>query len=310
MTIHAVLGPQRPAPNIRPLLGRLGDRGLSPCAVTAGWQEREGELDDLADHAGCPIQDLALYARADDVFARDRELHDAYRQRQETLMEMQRLYRRRLHHAMAAMVDLLVDERDSPVLDKERQAALRAVRTLDRQHLRRIRAVHDQFENTWRPTSRPSVSVHRGELSALLEASGVLLLAGGHVEILLNRLRLFDLLALAPDLAILAWSAGAMALSDRIILFHDHPPHGAGYAEAGDIGLGLIPDVVLLPHASRRLRLDDPDRVSLFARRFAPARALTLDPGACLVRDNCRLTETDSVRRLMRNGTLVTVKVR
>ena len=37
------------------------------------------------------------------VFELDKEFRDAYRQRQETLMTMQRLYRRRLRHALAAL---------------------------------------------------------------------------------------------------------------------------------------------------------------------------------------------------------------
>lgn len=76
---------------------------------------------------------------------------------------------------------------------------------------------------------------------------------------------------------IIAWSAGAMALSDRIILFHDRPAQGRGDAELLHRGLGLLPGVAPLPHARSRLLLDDPARVALFARRFAPAACVALD---------------------------------
>jgi len=70
-----------------------------------------------------------------------------------------------------------------------------------------------------------------------------------------------------------------MALTERVVLFHDSPPQGAGDAELLDFGLGIAPGVVVLPHARKRLRLDDPVRVSLLARRFRPAACVPLDGG-------------------------------
>ena len=66
---------------------------------------------------------------------------------------------------------------------------------------------------------------------------------------------------------------------ERVVLFHDHPPQGAGNAELFEAGLGLVPGTVFLPHAATRLALDDPQRVALLARRLAPAAACTLDDG-------------------------------
>ena len=47
-------------------------------------------------------------------------------------------------------------------------------------------------------------------------------------------------------------------------------------------GLSLLREVVLLPHAKARLRLDDAPRMAVFARRFAPARCILLETGARL----------------------------
>jgi len=73
-----------------------------------------------------------------------------------------------------------------------------------------------------------------------------------------------------------------MVLTDRIVLFHDLVAHGPAQSEVLDLGLGLLRDVVLLPHARRRLRTDDPVRMSVLARRFAPARCVVLDDGTAL----------------------------
>jgi len=115
-----------------------------------------------------------------------------------------------------------------------------------------------------------------------MERCSALAIAGGHVGVLRNRLWLFDVVPVARKGPILAWSAGSMALCERIVLFHDSPPQGPGDAEVFEEGFGVCPGIVPLPHARRRLRLDDPTRVSLFARRFAPARAVVMDDGAIL----------------------------
>ena len=99
------------------------------------------------------------------------------------------------------------------------------------------------------------------------------------MAVLLNRLRLFDLPSLIGERMVVAWSAGAMAISERVVLFHDRPPHGPGYPELLENGLGLAPSVAPFPHAKRRLDLDDAIRVRLSALRFAPAICVALDEG-------------------------------
>jgi peptidase E len=115
-------------------------------------------------------------------------------------------------------------------------------------------------------------------------------ITGGHVAVLLNRLRFFGVDRALTDRFhaggnIVAWSAGAMVLTERVVLFYDDPPDGPTHPEILDRGLGLVKDVVLLPHARQRLRLDDRDRVALLAQRFGPTACLGLENGAWLARD-------------------------
>jgi peptidase E len=125
----------------------------------------------------------------------------------------------------------------------------------------------------------------RREVAKLLADADVLAVAGGHVIVLLNRLRLFDVAELCADKTIVAWSAGAMVLGGRIVAFHDTPPQGPGYAQVIELGLGVYDDVIPFPHAKRRLRLEDPGRVALLGRRFAPHPCIALDEGCRLDRD-------------------------
>src|SRR5262249_49144073 len=144
----------------------------------------------------------------------------------------------------------------------------------------RIRAVHDAWLARWRPAERAAVKRRRKEIADALRGASALCIAGGHVAVLLNRLRLFDIAGLIGDRPVLAWSAGAITRREGVVLFHDDPPEGPGRAELLDLGLGLIPGIVPLPHARKRLRVDDPACMSRLARRFAPAACVALDAGA------------------------------
>lgn len=276
-----LLGPQRLEPNLVKEVDRLGIDGQI-AAITAGWQEREAEDDELQQHLGRPVVDLRLHQRLEQAFSYDDELFQAHRARQDRLRETQRLYRYRLDFVLEPARELMRRQGDRELLEPEREAAIQAIRTLDHDHLERIRAVDAAFEARWRPHERPAIARHRTEIRDILEGSAAIAVAGGHVAVLLNRMRLFGITSLLGDLPIFCWSAGAMALSERIVLFHDSPPQGAGNPEVLELGLGLFPDVVALPHARRRLRLGDSVRVALFARRFAPSRCIALDEGAVL----------------------------
>ncbi|MEM7200846.1 MAG: Type 1 glutamine amidotransferase-like domain-containing protein [Planctomycetota bacterium] len=278
-----LLGPQRLRPT---LCDAVRDEGLDPtapiAAVTAGWEEREAEDAELSDHLGGPVINLRVFERAEDVYRRDPELHVAMRARHDLLRELQGLYHVRLHHSLDAARDLLAQAGNPRLLEPEREGAIAAVRALDRAHLQRVRELHDEFEAEWRLGERDAVVSARRAVATDLGAAQALCVAGGHVAILLNRMRVLDVLSLAGDRPIFAWSAGAMALGAQVVLFHDRPAQGPGDAEVLVHGLGAFQGVLPLPHASRRLRLKDPRRVELLARRFAPDRCMALDEGCDL----------------------------
>src|SRR4029078_8170981 len=89
---------------------------------------------------------------------------------------------------------------------------------LDERHLDRMSTIRAEFEAAWRPAERDVVAGHRAQVRAELCRAVVLVIPGGHVAVLLNVLRLF---AVTPPADVLAWSAGAMALTDRVGLFTD-----------------------------------------------------------------------------------------
>lgn len=276
--------------------------------ITAGWQEREAEVDELRQHVRRPVTNLMLHERAELVFQDNPEVFEAHRRRQNQLKELQQLYRLRLNHTMAAARALFAQEGRAELLEPERESAVAAVRNLDDHHLRRLAEVNAAFDAEWGERVRAATAPHRQEIEEILGQSSALGIAGGHVAVLLNRMRLFGLgkLLRGPlsELPVIAWSAGAMVLAERVLLFHDRPPQGFGNAEVFERGLGLYTDVVPLPHAQLRLRLDDPVRVALLARRLAPAQPITMDDGSRLSRSTRGWRAAPGTLRLTTAGTL------
>jgi hypothetical protein len=272
-----VLGPQR-RPTVDRVLESLDVPG--PIAmVTAGWQERESDDGELLALTGGRGVNLRLHARWLEVLQQDGEYARAEREHRALIDDLQQLYLLRLDHALQAVYAMAQRPGGHP---RTRQMAvedaLAMVRLLDVTHLARVRELHGEFYAVWRLEDREAVARHREEVHGLLSGSDCLLVAGGHVADLLHVLHVFHLAPHLPS-QVVAWSAGAMALTSRVVLFGDRAAQGPAHNEVYDQGLGVIPGLVLLPHARRRLRTDDVGRMSVLARRFAPSSCLVLDDG-------------------------------
>ncbi len=283
-----LLGPQR-RPTLEAVVRSLGLPG--PFAtVTAGWQEREPDDGELRQLLGGQAVNLELYRRWLDVQERDPEYAAAEHGLQGVLGELGELYLLRLDYALQAVYAL----QHRPGISAEPVAeAVAAVRSLDAAHLDHVNEVRGEFFDRLRPHDRPVIASHRLAVAGLLGEAAALVVAGGHVGVLAEVLHLFNVAAALQSTAlqstalqstagrspVIAWSAGAMALADRIVLFGDRAAHGPGHPEVYGSGLSVVRDLVLLPHARARLLLDDKPRMAIFAQRFASARCLPLEAG-------------------------------
>ena len=274
LQIH-LMGP-RPGANVPRVLGDLDGEAMV-AMVTAGWQDREVDDAELRELVGRRTTNLALNARCLAVYEEDREYAHAEREHEAALAELRQLYLVQLDHALSAAYEVA---RRSDARPRMRERAvtdsLRVVQLLDEQHMQRIGDAHQAFYDAWRPQERAAVARHREEVQHILEGSSALVVAGGHVGELVKAMHLFHVAPHVPP-RVVAWSAGAMALTERVVLFHDFVPHGVAQTEVYGAGIGVVPGVVVLPHARRRLRVGDPIRMSVMARRFAPAHCLVLD---------------------------------
>ena len=209
------------------------------------------------------LENLELFARAEAVFAADQELIEILRDRQDQLRELRNAYKLRRDHLIEAARELKLESHHVMDPSPEWDSAINMIRQLDREYVAQTRQVCQQFDRRLKTGRRPPVARQRREIQSQLRDVEAILIAGGHVGILLNRMNLFAVQEAAADLPLIAWSGGTMAIGKRIVFFHDSPPQGRGNAEVlRGAGLGLYDGVLPLPHARTRLKLDDPLRVS------------------------------------------------
>lgn len=279
--VTVLLGPQRFMTTAGSTLRALELEG--PVAtVTAGWEEREDQDAELNEVLDGRARNLRLYHRTFDVLDKDERFASAaitFRDRHD---ELQSFYRLRLQGALETVYAVQRRSSAHGTAAAALDDAIGAVRRLDDWYSAELKGLYREFEAQAPSEQSEVIAWHRGELSELLAESAALVITGGHVGSLLRALRLFAL-PIGDDLPVIAWSAGAMALTDKVVLFHDHAPQGSHEAEVYDRGLGRVPGVVALPHARRRLRLDDRGRCAVLARRFPHHRLLLLDDGTSAV---------------------------
>lgn len=296
-----LLGAQRFEPTLGSVVQKLGIEGRV-ALITAGWQEREQEDEELSEHLGGRTVNLQLHQRGGALFRKDRELQAAHRERQTLLRHLQDIYRIRLEHAFDAERDVATYDTPEAIRDEVHASSIEAIRALDAWHIDHCENVRREFDAKCNVLERDEVARHREDLRGLLKDCSAVAIAGGHIAVLLNRLVLFGLADLIGDRTVFAWSAGAMAISDRIVLFHDDPPDGRVARQVLDVGLGFVPGAVILPEPERRLDLREGARVSVLAKRFAPARCLAFPARAFLVWNGSAFSDASGVMLLRSDG--------
>ncbi len=308
MPQRLLLGPQRPVTNLGQVVADADIPRDSIAVISAGWQEAEGDIDDVRELVPGNLVDLNLYHRAEEVFSADKDLHEAHRERQDQLKELQRLYRLRLRQLMIAARQLGRSSANADMVAAEERHAISQLRALDRHHLGRIESIHKAFDDRVSIACSGALLDQANAVRKILEDCPTVLITGGNVIVLLNRLRLFGVDRLLAEKHLIAWSAGAMVLSDLIVLYHDKTPQGRRDAEVFSTGAGVLPGYVFLPDARRRLKDNDAVRVGLFSRRFSPATAVTLDSGSVLQFEGTGFQRAVDVRRLTNKGRLARVR--
>ena len=272
-----LLGPQRRTTAARAAVTELIPAG-TVATVNAGWRERGWADTELGEVLGGRMINLQLYRRWQQLLTDDEQIAAAERKLTAELEEQQAVYALRLHHGVAALDE--VNRRDK--MPAVRRAAvadgIRQLRALDEWHLAEVATRRHDFYSSIAVGERENVQGHRRELADLMADSAGLVVAGGHVGVLLHLLHVFGIAALIKP-PVITWSAGAMALSDRVVLFGARRPGGRWVPEVWAEGLGVYAGVLPFPYPRQRLPMQDPYQLALLARRLKPWTCVLLDDG-------------------------------
>jgi hypothetical protein len=273
-----LLGPQRFRTTAGAVIRTVAPIG--PVAtVTAGWRDRENdtvELDAVLEGRG---RHLRLYQRLNDVLEGDRRFAEAALAHRDAVDDLAGIYSIRLQRALDSVYAVQRRTVRSDLATAALADGVRVVQSIDRWYLDTLDQLYGELRTAAPPEASEPIQRHRAEVADALGDASAIAIAGGHVGLLLQCLKLFEVNP-APELPVVAWSAGAMSLTERVVLYNDRGPSGVVGAEVWDRGLGRAPRIVAMPHARRRLRMDDPMVLRVLARRFGDARCLLLDDGA------------------------------
>lgn len=286
-SIH-VLGPQTPDANLTHAVNLFCPQG-DLAVISAGWRYEECELQELQRTLGRKIRHIPLYEWFDALGSVEPELSGLHRMRQRRILDYKKVYQINLDATMESWIAIQRLHRSNPnTFAKDEREACKQVQAVDRQCLKRLGEIKKDFSAILKPWTHESAMPLYDQIITTLQRCSGLIITGGHVAILRNRLAFFGLEELLTNFIldgnhIFTWSAGAMCLTDQIVLFHDAPPWGKGRTEILDTGMGLLPRTVFLPNATKRLNLQDPYRIERFARRFSPNLSICLESGSHLI---------------------------
>lgn len=269
-----LLGQQRESPRLQKFIERCGLSG--PVAlVSAGWEEDEEDDQWVRDAVDVPVVNSRLYSLADDLFQLDPEVLQLLRERQDRLRALREVNELQLEHLGTVARELWQRlERNAAAVAPWHQT-LAQIQDVDTRYLKAVSGVIKEYDRRIAPQQRRSVLDYRRAVLERLRGCQALLIAGGHVGVLLNRLNLCRLLKHLP-LPIIAWAGGAMALGERVYFYDHFIPHAQREVELSRQGMALYRGLQLFPRAAERLNLADPCELAILAQRL-PNRCLLLD---------------------------------
>lgn len=171
--------------------------------------------------------------------------------------------------------------------------------------VRICREVERAFRSRSRVDENPLFIAIRDDLRRRILSANSILIFGGRVSVLLNRLwffRLHDALreALWRGTNFYGVSAGSVVLAEKVILYDDFWGDDGEKArkefEFFDNGLGLVTRVTLFPHCMDRIQTDSPDNLAYLAHRFASDVCVGLNEESFLLIEPFRDADSGHVR--------------
>ena len=301
-----MLGPHAERGAVAAELQRLRIDG--PVAlVTAGWEEAERNDAELDRQLGGGTRNLGLFGRRLDIMASDPAYAAADRALRALVADMREVYLVQLRYALRAVEAVRQHAAKARRLaGSELEEAIETVRNLDDRYASRLAAAYGEFYDAMPPHEREAIARHRAEVAEVVEGCAAVAVAGGHVGVLTECLHLANLGAVLGDRPLVAWSSGAMAVAERVLVVDDGDL-AARPDEVLSAGIGVVRGAVPLPYAASRLHIEDRNRLAVLARRVAPRVCVLLDEDDRLPCDADGVPDFQLARVVAPDGTVIAV---
>ncbi|MBJ7609634.1 MAG: hypothetical protein JF887_09455 [Candidatus Dormibacteraeota bacterium] len=301
MSLTVLLGPVGDGAPVASELASLNVDG--PVAlVTAGWEEAERNDAELDRAIGGGTRNLGLFGRRLDIMESDPAYAASERALRVLVADMREVYLVQLRYALRAVEGVRQHAAKARRLaGGELEEAIETVRNLDERYAARLAEAHGAFYTAMPPHDRPVIAQHRAEVAAIIAGCDAVAVAGGHVGVLTDALHLCNLGAALRGRPMVAWSSGAMAVAERVMVVDDHDLAGRP-DEVLTRGIGVVHGVVPLPAARDRLDIDARNRRAVLARRVAPRVCVLLDQGDRLPCDAAGVPDFRLARVVSQDG--------
>ena len=196
--IH-ILGPQRPSPNLPNIIERhLPDGPLA--VITAGWRIDEIDISALERDLNRPLYLLPLYGWFDRLGAKEPELASLHSERQIKIKSYKKVYNLQLRAAFDLWTKIAELAEENPELySMDEKDALAAVRITDRRAIERQDLIRKEFDQLNTPWTHTVTMPYHDKIKNTLKKCRGLIIAGGHVAVLRNRLFFFGRDKLLPE---------------------------------------------------------------------------------------------------------------
>lgn len=257
------------------------------------------------------VQNLSVYNEFQRLRREDPGLAAAYRDKQQCVHRVMALYRqanrmglRILKEELATVQEWYPEWSFAALLDHGRKPqenddlALRLVaeelslqldriRDQDEWVVSRLQRLEASFRRFAKLSKNRLWRAQQKVFTRRIRSAATIVVYGGHLAVLLNRLHFYNLgpvlrQALADGATLVARSAGAMALGDRVVVYHDVYQDRHHTFELLGRGMGLLPGMLVLPQHAERIRRGSEDHLAFIARRFPLGACIGLDEGALL----------------------------
>jgi hypothetical protein len=273
--------------------------------VTAGWEEAERNDAELDRAIGGGTRNLGLFGRRLDIMDRDPEYAAADRALRAAVADMREVYLVQLRYALRGVEAVRQHAAKARRLaGGELEEAVETVRALDERYATRLLEAQHDFYSSVPPHEREVIADHRAEVAAIVDECVAVVVAGGHVRVLTDCLHLSNLGAVLGDRPLVAWSSGAMAVAERVMVVDDDDLADRP-DEVLDAGIGAVRGVVPIVAAGHRLRPDNRNHLAVLARRVAPRVCVLLDEGDRLPCDPDGVPDFQLARVVAPDGTVI-----